>query len=432
MPKKITTTIKDEATETALRKVIQARSNLVMDEPFFGTLALRLDLTPDPTCKSFWTDGKRMGFNPAYANSQTLDKVIGLVCEEVMHNADGHPWRRDGRDHKEWNISCDFALMSIILAAGMQIPDDSCYDPRFDGMSAEQVYAIRQQERQPQGQDGNGKGGGQSESQDGDQEEKSKQPEQNEGDEEEEPQESSGGDEDGQGKEEEESSKPMSGGEVRDCTEEDAATQEAEWQVAVIQAAQAAKAQGKLPAGIERLMEEIRRPKIDWRAALRRFVQTCARADFTWRQPNRRYVASGLYLPSLRSEQMPPVVIGWDASGSRNYDEAREECGAESAAVIEEVKPERTYVVSFDAKVQRVEEFEPGDEIKFNPKGGGGTDFRPLFAWIEENEIEPACVIMITDGWGDFPTTEPNYPVIWAMTTDVKAPFGETLRLAEN
>ena len=260
--------------------------------------------------------------------------------------------------------------MPIILAAKMQIPDDSCYDPRFDGMSAEQVYALRQQDRQPQEQ------GGKGENHAGGQEEKSKPSEQDEGDEEEKSQEPSSEDEREQEKEKQESNKPMSGGEVRDCMDEDAPTQEAEWQVAVIQAAQAAKSQGKLPAGIERLVEEIRRPKIDWRAALRRFVQMCAKADFTWRQPNRRYVASGLYLPALRSEQMPPVVIGIDTSGSIGQAEM-DMFAAEVSAVMDECAPEKIHVIYSDAAVQKVEEYEIGDAIKLSPKGGGGTRFEP-------------------------------------------------------
>lgn len=376
------TTIKDEAIEAALRKVIQARSNLVLDEPFFGTLALRLDLTPDPTCKTFWTDGKHLAFNPAYVESLSLAQVTGVICHEVMHNANGHPWRRDGRDKKRWNLAADFSIDPMIIGAKMQLPDGGHIDPSCDGLSAEQICGRQQQQS-----------------------------------------------EDEQGEKEEQD---FGCGEVRDCTEEDAATQEAEWQVAVIQAAQAAKAQGKLPAGIERLVDEIRRPKIDWKAALRRFVQTCAKSDYSWTQPNRRYIASGIYLPALRSEQMPPVVFGGDMSGSRDYDEARAECTAEMISIFDEMKPEKLYVSWFDTEVQHVDEFEPGDIVEFHPKGGGGTDFRCLFDWIEKREIEPACLVVLTDLMGTFPQREPSYPVLWISTTDIIAPFGETLRLTEN
>ena len=362
-----------------INKIIQARANLVLDECFFGTLALRLELKEDPTCKTFWTDGHYLAFNPAYVESLTLAECQGVVSHEILHVSNGHCWRRDGRDKKRWNLAADFAIDPVIVAARMRLPDGGHIDPSLDGLSAEEIYA--RQQPPPQGQTGN------------------------EGD------------------------RDFGCGEVRDCEDEDAATQEAEWQVAVIQAAQAAKAQGKLPAGIERLVEEIRRPKIDWRATLRRFVQTCAKRDFTWRRPNRRYVASGLYLPALQSEQMPPMAIYWDTSGSRDYEEARAECAAEIASIIEEVKPERTYVIYGDTQFQHADEFEPGDEIKFNPKGGGGTDFSWIPKYIEEQGIEPACLICITDGLGVYPTKEVCYPVIWVMTTDCEPPFGECIKI---
>lgn len=413
--------MKDEATEAALRKVIQARSNLVLDEPFFGTLALRLDLTPDPTCKTFWTDGKKLAFNPAYVESLSLAEIQGVVCHEVMHNANGHPWRRGGRDRREWNEDTDYAINPVIVSAKQILPVGGLFDPQFDGLSAEEVHARRQQQPQQQSPKSQEARGG----------EKTETDETN-GEGESGEQQDQEGQEERQGQQEDERDQDFGCGEVRDCTDEDAPTQEAEWQVAVIQAAQAAKAQGKLPAGIEHLVEEIRRPKIDWRAALRRFAQTCARADFTWRQPNRRYVASGLYLPALRSEQMPPIVFGWDTSGSRDYEEARAECAAEVVAIFDEMKPEKLYVPYFDTEVPHVDEFEAGDIVEFHPKGGGGTDFRSLFSWVEKQQIEPACLVVLTDLMGTFPQTEPEYPVLWISTTERVAPFGETLRLTED
>ena len=407
----------------ASQKIIQARCNLVLDEPFFGTLALRLQLVEDSTCKTFWTNGYCLAFNPAYAESLSLAEVTGIICHEVLHVANGHPWRRDGRDMKLWNWATDAAINPIILSARMVLPAGVVIDPSCDGLSAEQIYERARQQPPSQGQTGNEGQRGQSED---------KQPSGSKG---EKPDQEREEEEPGQGKGDEgqevEGDRDFGCGEVRDCEDEDAATQEAEWQVAVIQAAQAAKAQGKLPAGIERLVEEIRRPKIDWRAALRRFVQMCAKRDFTWRQPNRRYVASGLYLPALQSEQMPPMVIYWDTSGSRDYEEARAECATEIDSIIEEMKPEKTYIIYADAKIQRVDEFEPGEPVEFRPVGGGGTDFTKPFEWIEENDIMPACFIGITDLYGTFPKREPYFPVIWATTTNSDAPFGEIIKIHE-
>jgi hypothetical protein len=183
--------------------------------------------------------------------------------------------------------NCDYAINPIILSNRMVLPPGGLFDSQFDGISAEEVHARRQQQPPPQ-RSQQGQTGGSGDGPEIGKSDDEKEPDQQQDQEERQPE-----------QREEEQDRDFGCGEVRDCEGEDAATQEAEWQVAVLQAAQAAKAQGKLPAGIERLVEEIRRPKIDWRAALRRFVQMCAKQDFTWAQPNRRYVASGLYLPAL-------------------------------------------------------------------------------------------------------------------------------------
>src|SRR5258706_5547131 len=157
------------------------------------------------------------------------------------------------------------------------------------------------------------------------------------------------------------------------------ATIAAEWRTETLRAAQAARMRGTLPASIARLIDEIKNPVVDWKATLYRFIQETAKADYSMRRPNRRYVQQGFYIPSLRSETMPPVVIYWDTSGSRDHKEARLECAAECSSVIEDCKPERTYVIYGDAKVQRVDTFESGDPVRFNPIGGGGTCFEPIF-----------------------------------------------------
>jgi predicted metal-dependent peptidase len=98
--------------------------------------------------------------------------------------------------------------------------------------------------------------------------------------------------------------------------------------------------------------------------------------------------------------------------------------------VIREVKPESTHVVYCDAEVSKVETFDRDELIEFKPEGGGGTDFRPVFDWVEKEGIEPACLIYFTDLDGTFPDKEPEYPVLWVSVGRAEAPFGETLQLS--
>jgi predicted metal-dependent peptidase len=88
--------------------------------------------------------------------------------------------------------------------------------------------------------------------------------------------------------------------------------------------------------------------------------------------------------------------------------------------------------MSCDAAVHSIHELQ-GDcdiySLKPELKGGGGTNFIPAFEKVEELGIRPDCLIFFTDGYGTFPTEPPPYPVVWVMTTDIVAPFGETIKV---
>lgn len=404
----------------AYRKMQLARSNLIMEnQAFFGQLAFKLELVEDPSCDTCYTNGLVIGFNPEYIMARSLDETIALVCEEVMHNANGHSWRRDNRDPREWNEDCDKAIMGILVEAGMKIPADSCYDPAVYGKSAEWINAQRPKKPppspKPQPQPGGGSGSGQ-------------------------PGEGDDSDEDEQGSnvdpvdkpQKQPPRKPFSGGEVRDLpAKEDKAAIENDWKIAAIQAATAAQGQGKLPAGIEQLLDEIRHPAVDWKSWTRRWLQDRAKNDFSMSRPSQRWMAQGMYMPSLRSQNMPAMVFGFDCSGSLDNREGRAKIAPEALAIFEELRPDKLYVVYFDAEVQRVECFEPGDTIELHPKGGGGTDFRCVTDWIAEQDFEEpiACLVMLTDADGTFPDQEPEFPVLWTVTGKTPVPWGERIQL---
>lgn len=362
-------------------KIKQARSGIIVREgmSFYAALALRLPevATDDPRIWAMATDGISLYYNPEWVIKCPLPELKGTIVHEVMHAALGHIWRKGARSDERWNAACDYVVNYYVEAAGeksgFKLPPNVLRDPQYDGMSAEQIYTLLPD--MPPSQIFN------------------------------------------------------VGGMLPPPAGTNPSSAAAEWRTEVVRAAQAAKMRGKLPGGIDRLVDEIKQPVVDWKAALYRFIQETAKADYSMRRPNRRYMQQGFYIPSLRSETMPPVVIYWDTSGSRDFKEARMECANEVSSVIEDCRPERTHVIYGDAVVQRVDVFEPGDPIVFKPIGGGGTCFEPIFEYIERQDIEPACFIGITDLYGSFPKYAPEYPVLWAATTNAQAPFGEIIRI---
>lgn len=369
-------------------KLTAARTSLVLEQPFFGSLALSLTFKADPSCKTAWIDGRTLGYNPAFIESLNHDQVTALVAHEIMHCACGHPWRRDGREFKRWNQACDKAINENLRDAGFRLPDGALY-PTGDepGKSAEWIFG-----RLPDPQD-DGQGDGQGDP----------------------------GQDDGQGDAQ---------GEVRDAPTDpddngEPAPTEQEWKQKTAEAAQQAKLQGKLPAGMARQISQALQPRIDVRSLLLRFFQDRAASDYSWSRPNVRYLAQGLYLPALHSHDLGEISIMVDTSGS--VDEVSlQYARAIVESVIDECNPAAVTVYYADAQVCRIDRFERGESLNWQPAGGGGTDFRPALEAIEQ-DATAVCCLCITDLYGTFPDSAPSFPVLWLATSDVIAPFGETI-----
>lgn len=369
-----------------ITKLSKARAALVLSQPFFGSLALRLRCVADATVETMAVDGESIFYNPDFVESLTFDEITGVVAHEVMHLACAHHARRGERDPRLWNRAGDYAINGLLIAAGFTLPAGRLQDSRFDDMPAEEIYAVLERERT------NG----------------------------------SGIDTGAPGED------PGGCGAVRDapgehgCKPSPAELSQAakDWQIAALQAAQVA---GELPAGIARLVDTLRQPRIDWRHVLRRFVETTARSDYQWFPPNRRYISMGFYLPSIRSDELGPIVIAIDTSGSIRK-EAVEQFAAELSAVLEDCRPEIVHLLYCDRTITGVESLTADDlPLKLNPKGGGGTDFRPPFDWVGRSGLRPACLIYLTDLKSRKFPAAPDYPVLWVATSNKSAPFGETL-----
>jgi predicted metal-dependent peptidase len=412
-------------------KLTRARTQLVLNQPFFGALCLRLKLVAGPV-PTMSTDGKRILYNPAFIEELKPAELEGVLAHEVSHCALGHHSRRGNRDPKlwMWNVAADYAINPLLLANGLTLPPDVLIDPAFSGLSAEEIYArlLRSGEGGHQ-DDEHAAGGGNGATADAITEPDApsdfhgEPPTQQGGDPSENP---AGG--------QEPQARPGGFGEVLDATDDDGkpasqaerSRQQQEWNIAAEQAIRTSKMCGREPAGMERPLCENRQSKQDWRARLRDFVAATTPSDYRWTPPNRRYVASGIYLPSVEPSGVGTIVIGVDTSGSIGSAELEQFAG-EISAIADEANPESIHVVYCDAAVQASQEFGSSESIELKPKGGGGTDFRPVFEWVENNAIQPACLIYLTDLCCDSYPEPPWYPVLWVTDSRRTAPFGETL-----
>jgi predicted metal-dependent peptidase len=393
-------------------RIQKSRTSLLLDHPFFGALLFRLGARPSSSIATMATDGVSLFYNPGFVDTLNAAELAGVLAHEVMHPALQHHTRRGDRDHTRWNMACDYAINPILLDAGLTLPKDVLIDNRFRGMSAERIYNVIEEDEQ-QGSAG--------------------QPES-------EPVSGSGGPEDGSlrsdagGAEPSAPSTPGGVGQVLDAPEpetvDDPSIEEQvrEWQIAFEQAETVAKVAGKLTGGAVRAKEASQAAGVDWRELLRRTWSETIPADYSWMRPNRRHVWSGLYLPGVTSEGVGEIAIAVDCSGSVN---ARQ-LGlfeAEIRSILAGQRPRLVHVLYFDAAVQKVETYQAGQPVSLSPVGGGGTDFRPCFDWLDEQAIVPQTLVFLTDLCGTFPSDVPPYPVIWASTEARRVPFGQVVSI---
>ena len=199
------------------------------------------------------------------------------------------------------------------------------------------------------------------------------------------------------------------------------------------------KIAGKGAGGLDRELQEMLEPKVDWREVLREFVKATCRAKDTssWRRPNRRFLGTGTYMPSMIGEKVGHLVIGIDTSGSIGQAELAEFLG-EVKGIAEEVNPSQVDLIYWDSEVAGHEEYTENDVAGIisstKPKGGGGTSPSCVSEYLKSKKIEPECVIMLTDGyvgndWGQDWTAQ----VLWCIVggNDVVSPNGKTIHIKD-
>lgn len=401
--------------------IVKARADIIIDLPFFGSLMVALRMVENKTIATFRMDGESIEYNPDYVASIKQKELRTIICECILHGALGHIFRQESREPIRFNKACDYAVANVfrdsnahaLKSNNAQLRDYFALDGVFkewcppnkelDNLAAEEIY-----NKLPPTPPGKGQPGGPSPGQgDGNKEEK-------------------GESQDGQAP----PPPPMSTAEVKPVSGDTAEKEEKEsqWKVKVIQAANAAKQMGTLPSLLQRLVDDISAPKVPWKDQLRQFFNIRQRDDFSWRRPKNALISQGLYLPSLDSVRMGPVVVAVDTSGSID-DPILKAFQSEVQAVIDECCPSRLVVIYCDAAVNKVKEYQAGDIIELKAVGGGGTDFRPVFDYVQTADIEPCCLVYLTDLLGQFPKPETvPYPVLWGCVLKTQvAPFGETI-----
>ncbi len=426
--------------DAAARAVSRARADLVSREPFFGCLVLTLRPKPDPSCRHIWTDGATLGYHPAFAASIPHERLVGALAHEALHLACGHHARRRGRDPRLWNEACDVVVNDILQEAGFRLPEGALFRPEYAGRSVDAVYRdllSRQGDAgasSPLGDAGDqGDAAGKERQTEAASGQASSRASEKEGEETEiRPQTASPAARPASSRRD----IPRFDGEIRDAPRlregrgnDERARQDVEADLE--RALDRARHAGAIPAGCSRLIRRSAPVRQDWGALLRRFLSRRAANDYSWLHPDRRRLHQGLYLPGRHDLKISSLAVAVDCSGSVD-DLALSSFCAELGAALAPYETEAV-ILFHDCRIQSVRRVS-GREFPSSlaPVGGGGTDFRPVTAWLEHEGERPAALIWFTDlECSSFPP-EPSFPVLWLAWGDGghTPPFGEVVRMS--
>lgn len=374
-----------------MTKMQKARAKLLVKHIFFATLIMSLAMVEDVSIATAATDMQKIFYNPAFIEGLTIGQTMTVLAHEALHVMFKHGLRKRGRNHRVWNMACDYAINLILAESGFELLDGMLLDHAFTGKSAEEIYDLLMKEREKEKKRGGEPGDGQPKPGDRDY------------------------------------GNPFNDDvqEPEHMSAEDKARIEQDIQQRVAQAASMARLAGKLPAGLQRLVDGIVNPPLPWQDLLREFMTRITKNDESWSRRNRRVL--DVFLPARHSEQMGEVIVIGDTSGSMNNDDFAQ-IAMELNCICDTVKPERIRVIWADDTDCALEEvFEQGEELVLHPKGGGGTDMRKPLRYAEQ--FDPEVVLLITDGWTPWPSVEPDFPLIVACSTSVEVPVGSVVRL---
>jgi predicted metal-dependent peptidase len=431
---------KHEMEEKAEEKISRAKAKLMQLEPFFAMLLFKMPTYPCYQIPSMGTDGTLLLYNPEFVSEVLLRKdVMFVLLHEVMHVFFKHHFRgpikaeeakkmferlkrltekgkkdiflEDGIENikhkmKEWNFATDYTINGHIIENIPQVPHSKELDPggkvgllykrELSGTTSEKVYDEIKTPYDPDadpGSDDMGMGIG--------------------------------------------GVLPAGLGEL---TEGEVKAIEGELDNAVKAAAISAKKAGKLPAGVEGVIEDLYTTTTPWQDILRTVFTSINKQDYTFQYPNKRYTQHmmdyGVVMPSLWGEEYQNVGFIMDTSGSVGERE-KQMLASELRHILEDYNI-KLHVLYCDtqAYTDSIQIFTKEDirngRLKLNVKGGGGTSMRPAFDYYRDNMDEHGfeVVICMSDmylsDWGRL-GTQPAFSTFWLRLpdhSDQKPDFG--------
>ena len=344
-------------------------------------------------CPTACTNGRDVIYGRGFVESLDDREVRGLILHETKHKLYQHlfTWRKLYEDDAELaNQACDYVINLEIKDLDpynmfIKLPDGALVDECYRGLDSGEVFARLKQDKE----DGKGKGGKSMDEHD------------------------------------------WEGAKELDELEKEALGKEIDAAIRT-----GALLAGKQGGDVDRSFETLMQSQVNWVEQLREFVSSVCvgKGDSTWAKPNRRWLQHDMYLPSQISESIGSICVAIDTSGSISG-EAITKALSELVSICENTTPEKIDLLYWDTAVAAHEQYREdnyaGLVSSTKPKGGGGSSSVCVFDYVVKHKLEPQCIILITDGYVEYPQTAPSCPVIWVMVNNKHTvpPFGSVIRV---
>lgn len=398
-------------------ELVTCKVKLLLEKPFFGIFLVRMDLVEANWCRTAATDGRRFYYNREFIKNLSRPELLFFMGHQVLHCVFDHLGRRGKREKEIWDMATDLVINATLKKENMgQMPPGGLIDNAFTyEMSADEVYDILKKNSvtikmplddhlEMEGDDGDEDGEGEGQ-----------------------------GNCDGEGK-------PGKGNSANvtvigkngppKLSKDEIEKIRAEMKSALLQTAQQVGA-GNVPLGVQRLLNELTQPKLDWRTLLDAHIRSALKDDYTFQRIGRRTWGTGAILPAQNFMERVEIVCAIDASGSTSQEMVTDFL-TEVLGIMESFRDYKITMFSFDTEVYNQVEITPDNEhsiYDYKLKGGGGTMFEEIFAYMKREDIEPHRLAVFTDGYPNAGWGDPDYcDTIFIVhgNREIVAPFGIT------
>lgn len=420
-----------------IEKIKKAKFQIQIEEPFFAYFSLFLKMRETEEIPTMGVNLKGdLFYNDKFVNSLSNEELKGVVYHEIFHLVMRHLTRLGSRNFKAFNYACDLSINHLISDLNLNSSSKSCGLPKcallpdykdefnFNGYIiqnvskkfAEELYDELEREWKKKKQEKQDK-----------KDKKDKKGNKNKQNKKDKWDTNTFGEMFGDYKFDEHMFDNLSSKEKEDL--------EKVWSDRLIEASTLAKMAGKLPRGVERLLDKVNQSKIDWKSALNKYVSNLIPYTFCYSKPSKRSKSVGSYLPHLKKESIE-IGVMVDLSGSVGNEEYSQFMGEVIGIARAYRERLKIHFFSHDAEGYYNGVVDNGNIEKIKQiklKGGGGTCFNEPSKFITEKNKNLKAIVWLTDGYGTEIESKPNYDILWVIekngTDDICKKYGRVIRL---